>query len=65
MFFALRMVALAMIFGRSAVGFCCILVMFGCFVMFVSSHWFSPGYVRRQLVTTERGLRWFLLSVEH
>jgi hypothetical protein len=36
-------IALAVVFGRSAVGFGSALVMFGCFVVFVSSHWLSPA----------------------
>jgi hypothetical protein len=38
-------IALAVVFGRSPVGFGSALVMFGCFVVFVWSHWFS-GNVR-------------------
>jgi hypothetical protein len=40
---ALCVIALAVVFGRSAVGFGSALVMFGCFVVFVSSHWLSPA----------------------
>jgi hypothetical protein len=42
MFFALCMVAFAMMFGSSAVGFGSILMMFGCFIVLVSSHWIPP-----------------------
>jgi hypothetical protein len=42
MFFALRMVPFAMLFCSSAVGLGSILVMFGCFVVLVSSHWIPP-----------------------
>jgi hypothetical protein len=43
-FFALGVVAFAMMFRRGAVGFGGILVVFGCFIMFVSSHFTSPAY---------------------
>ena len=37
-FFALRVVAFPMMFGRGAVGFGSVLVMFSCFIVLVSSH---------------------------
>jgi hypothetical protein len=40
---ALCVIAFAVVFGRSAVGFGSALVKFGCLVVFVSSHWFSPA----------------------
>ena len=43
MFFALCVVAFAMMFSRGAVGFGRILVMLSCLVVVVSSHWISPG----------------------
>jgi hypothetical protein len=46
---ALCVIALAVVFGRSAVGFGSTLVMFGCFVVFVSSHWFSPAMLGGRL----------------
>jgi hypothetical protein len=42
MFFALRVIALGMMFGRRAMRFGGILVMFSCFVVLVFSHWISP-----------------------
>lgn len=41
-FFALCVIALAVMFGRRTVRFGGILVMFGCLIMFVSSHWIPP-----------------------
>jgi hypothetical protein len=37
-FFALRVIALAMMFSGAAVGFGGVLVMFGCFIVFVFGH---------------------------
>jgi hypothetical protein len=42
MLFAFGMVAFAMMFGGGAMRFGCILVMLGCLIMFVSSHWIPP-----------------------
>jgi hypothetical protein len=44
-FFALGVVAFSMMFRRGAVRFGGILVVFGCLIMFVSSHFTSPAYV--------------------
>lgn len=46
MLLALCVIALAVVFGRSAMGFGSALVVFGCFVVFVSSHWVFSGNVR-------------------
>jgi hypothetical protein len=43
MFFALRVIAFAMLFSRGVMGLCGVLVMFGCFFVFVVSHYASPG----------------------
>ena len=43
-FFALGVVAFSMMFRRGAVRFGGILVVFGCLIMFVSSHFTSPAY---------------------
>jgi hypothetical protein len=42
MFFALCMIALAMLLGSRAMGFGSVLVMFGRLIVLVSSHWVSP-----------------------
>jgi hypothetical protein len=42
-FFALRVIAFAVVFGRRAMGFGSILVVFGCLIVFVSSHCVSPA----------------------
>jgi hypothetical protein len=52
MFFALRVIALGMMFGRCAMGFGGILVMFSCLVVLVFSHWIPPvniSVIRQQL----------------
>jgi hypothetical protein len=41
-FFALCVIALAMVFGGGAMRFGGILVMFGCLIVFVFGHWISP-----------------------
>jgi hypothetical protein len=45
-FFALGVVAFPMMFGRGAMGFGSIFVMFSSFIVLVSSHWVSPAKVR-------------------
>jgi hypothetical protein len=45
-FFALCMIAFAMMFCGSAVGFGSILVMLGCLIVLVSSHWIPPVNVQ-------------------
>jgi hypothetical protein len=52
---ALCVIALAVVFGRGAVGFGSALVMFGCFVVFVSSHWFSGNVGGSQRKLSEVG----------
>jgi hypothetical protein len=42
MLFALGMVGLTMMVGSGAMTFGRILVMLGCLIMFVSSHWIPP-----------------------
>jgi hypothetical protein len=42
-FFTLRVITFTVMLSRSAVSFSRILVMLGCLVMFVFSHWASPA----------------------
>jgi hypothetical protein len=43
--FAFCVIALTMMFGCGAMGLCRIFVVFGCLIMFVSSHWIPPDNI--------------------
>jgi len=62
MLFGLCVVALAVMFGGSAVGLGRIFVVFGGFVMFVSSHRIPPAGVEWELRRTELKNVWFLTN---
>ena len=54
MLFGLCVIALAVMFRGSAVGLGSIFVMFGCFIVFVSSRCIPPASVKGKLRKTER-----------
>jgi high-affinity Fe2+/Pb2+ permease len=59
MLFGLCVIALAVMFGGSAVGLGSTFVVFSCFIVFVSSHRIPPAGVEWNLRKTERNDIWF------
>jgi hypothetical protein len=59
--FALRVVTLAMMFGRSAVRLRCVFVMLGGFVVFVFSHHFLQEF--EVAMANGREPRWFQVTI--
>lgn len=52
-FFALRVIACAMMFGGGAMGFGSILVMFGRLIVLVFGHWITPAFEGDRQATSE------------
>jgi hypothetical protein len=62
MLFGLCVIALAVMFRGSAVGLGSIFVMFGCFIVFVSSHCIPPANVKGKLRKTKHEKFWFPIN---